>query len=110
MINRKGWFYIGFFALLLAGFYFFVFRDYNFSRSKLGVINPDVPDFHFVSQDGKPFSEKNIEDKVYVTEFFFTTCPGMCPKMNVNMRRIYDAYKNEKEFLILSHTSMPETD
>ena len=109
-MKHKSWFYIGFFAVLLIVFYLFVFSDYNFSDSKLAVINPSVPDFSFVSQDSQPFTQKNIENKVYVAEYFFTTCKGICPKMNANMRRVYDAYKDEKEFLIVSHTCMPETD
>jgi protein SCO1 len=110
MKNKMLWLYLGFFALLLAGFYFFLFRDYNFSDSKLAVINPSIPAFSFLNQDGKTISEKTTADKVYVAEYFFTTCKGICPKMNANMRRVFDAYKNEKDFLILSHTCMPETD
>ena len=109
-MTKKAWFYIGFFALLLGGFYFFVFYDYDFSQSKLKVINPEVPAFAFTDQDGKPVSRNNTDDKVYVAEYFFTTCKGICPKMNANMRRVFDAYKDEKDFLILSHTCMPETD
>jgi protein SCO1 len=51
-----------------------------------------------------------VEDKVYVVEYFFTTCKGICPIMNANMRRVYEAYKDEPGFMILSHTCMPETD
>lgn len=96
--------------LLLVVFYAFVFHDYNFSASNLKVINPAVPAFQFTSQDGKLISQKTTDDKVYVAEYFFTTCKGICPRMNTNMRRIYDAYKDEKDLLILSHTCMPETD
>lgn len=110
MKKNRLWIYIIFFAILLGGFYYFVFKDYNFSESKLAVINPSVPDFSFINQDGKPFSQKNIEDKVYVAEYFFTTCKGICPKMNTNMRKLYDAFKDEKDFVIVSHTCMPETD
>ena len=104
------WVYLVFFAVLLAGFYFFVFRDYHFNDSKLAVINPALPDFSFINQDGKPVSQKTTADKVYVADFFFTTCKGICPKMNANMRRVFDKYKQEKDFLIISHTCMPETD
>ncbi len=110
MKKNRLWIYIIFFAILLGGFYYFVFKDYNFSESKLAVINSSVPDFSFINQDGKPFSQKNIEDKVYVAEYFFTTCKGICPKMNTNMRKLYDAFKDEKDFVIVSHTCMPETD
>ena len=109
-MKNKILFYIIFFAVLLAVFYAFVFKDYNFSASTLKVINPGIPPFSFTNQDGKIVSQRNTDDKVYVAEFFFTTCKGICPKMNTNMRRVYDAYKNEKDFLILSHTCMPETD
>ena len=109
-MNKKWWLYIGFFLLLLGGFYAFVFNDYDFSASKLKVINAAVPAFSFINQDGKIITQKNTDDKVYVAEYFFTTCKGICPKMNTNMRRIFDAYKDENNFLILSHTCMPEVD
>ncbi len=109
-MNKKWWIYIGFFLLLLGGFYAFVFNDYDFSASKLKVINAAVPAFSFINQDGKIITQKNTDDKVYVAEYFFTTCKGICPKMNTNMRRIFDAYKDENNFLILSHTCMPEVD
>ena len=69
-----------------------------------------MPAFSFTNQDGKTITQKNTDDKVYVAEYFFTTCKGICPKMNANMRRVFEAYKNEPDFLILSHTCMPETD
>ncbi len=55
-------------------------------------------------------TENDVKGKVYVTEFFFTTCPGICPKMNTNMRMVYDKFKNENNFLILSHTVDPDKD
>ena len=61
-------------------------------------------------QDGKQVTEKDVEGKVYVAEYFFTTCKGICPDMNNNMRIVYDALKDENDFYILSHTSDPETD
>jgi protein SCO1 len=107
---KKWMIYVGFFVALLICFWFAIFKDYDFSASKLGVINADVKDFSFISQNGDTITQRQIEDKVYVAEYFFTTCKGICPKMNANMRRVYDAYKNEENFVILSHTCMPETD
>lgn len=107
---KKIWLYVGFFVLLLGGFYAFVFKGYDFTASKLGVIVDEVPEFSFVNQNGKTISQGNTDGKVYVTEYFFTTCKGICPKMNANMRRIFDAYKNEPGFMIVSHTCMPEVD
>ncbi|MEX0636821.1 MAG: SCO family protein [Ferruginibacter sp.] len=110
MKKKIWWIYLGFFALLLGGFYFFFFQDYDFSASKLAVINPEVPEFKFTDQNGRAISNRDTDDKVYVAEYFFTTCAGICPKMNANMRRVYDLYKDQPNFMILSHTCMPEVD
>jgi protein SCO1 len=103
-------FYSSFFVVLIVVFLYFVYKDEDLSKSLLPVINADVENFSFINQDGKLISEKNVEGKVYVAEYFFTTCKGICPKMNANMRRVFDKYKDEPNFLILSHTCMPETD
>ena len=102
--------YGGFFVTLVLAFWYFVFKDEDLSRSTLTVINSDVPDFSFINQDGKHFTGKDVDGKVYVVDFFFTTCKGICPRMNANMRRVYDEYKEEPGFMIISHTCMPETD
>jgi protein SCO1 len=108
---RKKWlFYLGFFAILLIVFYIFLFRIADFSKSDLAIINDNVQDFSFTTQHGKTLTQRDVEGKVYVAAYFFTTCKGICPKMNANMRLVYDAYKNEPGFAILSHTCMPETD
>jgi protein SCO1/2 len=109
-MKKKIWIYLGFFALLLTGFYIFIFKDYDFSASKLDVIVEEVPAFSFTNQDGKTINQSNTDGKVYVAEYFFTTCKGICPPMNANMRRVFDAYKSEPNFMILSHTCMPEID
>ncbi len=109
-MSKKLWLYVVFFALLLLGFYLAVFRDYDFSKSNLAVRIDNVQDFSFVNQNGKMISNREVEGKVYAAEYFFTTCKGICPKMNANMRRVYDVFKNDSGFAILSHTCMPETD
>jgi protein SCO1/2 len=108
--NKRILIYVGFFVLLLGAFYLLLFRDYDFSKSFLIVRNDNVEDFSFVNQDGKKITQREVEDKVYVVEYFFTTCKGICPKMNANMRRVFDAFKDEPGFMIISHTCMPETD
>lgn len=110
MRKKKLFIYLGFFIVLLLTFLFVVFKDHDFSASKLAVINPSVGEFSFTDQNGKKFSQTNTEGKVYVAEYFFTTCAGICPKMNANMRRVWDEYKEKENFLILSHTCMPEVD
>ncbi len=109
-MSKKLLLYVVFFALLLGAFYLMVFSDYDFSKSNLVVRNADVNDFSFINQNGKKITQREVEGKVYVAEYFFTTCKGICPIMNANMRRVYDAFKDEPDFMILSHTCMPETD
>lgn len=99
-----------FFSVLIVTFVYFVYKDEDLSKSLLPVLNDNVQDFSFTNQDGKQLTEANVEGKVYVAEYFFTTCKGICPIMNANMRRVFDKYKDEPNFLILSHTCMPETD
>ena len=112
MTKRNKWIliYVGFFIVLLGVFYLLLFNDYDFSKSNLMVRNDNVADFSFINQEGKKITEREVEGKVYVVEYFFTTCKGICPKMNANMRRVYDAFKDEPGFMIISHTCMPETD
>jgi protein SCO1 len=112
MTKRNKWIliYVGFFIVLLGVFYLLLFNDYDFSKSNLMVRNDNVENFSFINQDGKKITERSVEDKVYVAEYFFTTCKGICPIMNANMRRVYEAFKDEPGFMILSHTCMPETD
>jgi protein SCO1/2 len=109
-MKRKWLIYVVFFVLLLGVFYWVLLPDFDFSRSKLAVINAKMPYFSFVDQNGGKFTSRETEGKVYVAEYFFTTCSGICPRMNANMRRVYDAFRDHKEFMILSHTCMPETD
>lgn len=109
-MSKKTIFYIVFFTLLLVGFLAVVMKDYDFNASPLAVINPAVPAFSFINQDGKTITQNETDDKVYVVEYFFTTCAGICPKMNANMRRVYDEYKDKNDFMIISHTCMPEVD
>ncbi|MEJ7823635.1 MAG: SCO family protein, partial [Chitinophagaceae bacterium] len=99
----------GFSILLIAAFYFFLFAGTDYYKSKLPVLSY-VKDFTFTDQDGKQLTQRQFEGKVYVSEYFFTTCKGICPKMNANMKIIYDKYKSVPDFAIISHTSMPETD
>lgn len=99
----------GFVVLLMVGFYFFLFAGTDYYKSKLPVLNY-VQDFSFTGQNGNTINQHNVEGKVFVTEYFFTTCKGICPKMNENMKTVFEHFKNDSGFAIVSHTSMPETD
>ncbi len=109
-MGRKGLLYIAFFIALAIGFYWVMTRIIpGYGVVKLPVLNYVRP-FAFTNQDGKHISEKDVEGKVYVAEFFFTTCTSICPKLNNNMKKIYDVYEKREDFIIISHTCDPETD
>ncbi len=101
--------YLVFFVVLVAGFYFFVFKGTDNWKRKLAVISYVKP-FQFTTQEGLPFTDKDMIGKVSVVEYFFTTCKGICPKMNTNMKTIFANFKDEPDFEIVSHTCNPETD
>lgn len=69
-----------------------------------------VPAFSFTDQNGKTISNKDYEDKVYVIEFFFTTCPSICPKMNENLIKIQNTFKDFENFGVASFTINPDHD
>lgn len=96
--------------MLVLGFYFTMSQLIpGFGKSKLAPIGKVMP-FAFTNQDGKTITEKDVAGKVFVAEYFFTTCKNICPVMNGNMKTVYERFKNERNFLILSHTSDPTTD
>lgn len=74
------------------------------------TIYPTIPSFTFINQNGDTVTENSYNNKIYVADFFFTTCPTICPVMKKEMLRVYEAYKNNPEVLILSHTIDPEHD
>lgn len=69
-----------------------------------------IPDFKLTNQNGEIITQKTFENKIYVTDFFFTTCPGICPKMTKNMAMVQEAFKNDDEILLLSHSVTPTKD
>jgi protein SCO1 len=109
-MSKKIWFYICFFLVLIVGFYFMLTRMIP-GYGKVGLPRlSKVQTFSFLDQNGERISNRDVQGKVYVAEFFFTTCLGICPKMNTNLRPVYEKFKNEPDFLILSHTVNPSTD
>ena len=80
------------------------------------LANKDVKEFHKISsfnltnQEGQAVTEKTFNDKIYVADFFFTSCPGICPKMTENMTLLQEEFKADNDVLLLSHSVTPETD
>ncbi len=108
-MSKKAISYLVFFGLLLGGFYYAMIKYTDFEEVKLPVLNTVQP-FVFLRQDSIMAAQKDIRNRVYVAEYFFTTCKGICPKMNKNMKAIYEQFKTDSSFLIVSHTVNPDTD
>lgn len=69
-----------------------------------------IPDFEFINQLGDTITKKTFDNKIYITDFFFTSCPGICPKMTSNMLKIQEEFKDDAEVLLLSHSVTPSID
>lgn len=69
-----------------------------------------VEDFSFINQAGEAVTARNFEGKIYVANFFFVHCSGICPTMRTNLAKIQQAFLDDDEVLLLSHTVRPETD
>lgn len=69
-----------------------------------------IADFSFINQDGEVVTNSSVQGKVYVADFFFTTCPTICPTMKAQMLRVYEEYKDNPNFQILSHSIDPTHD
>jgi len=104
-MSKKGIFYSLFFVVLVSVFYFII-RPWIKRNDSISVVQP----FAFINQDGNIVTNKDVQGKVFVAEYFFTTCRGACPVMNTNMRLVYDEFKDNDNFRILSHTCQPEVD
>lgn len=74
------------------------------------TIYHSIPEFNFTNQNGDIITEETFKDKIYVADFFFTTCPTICPIMKTQMLRVYEKYKDHPDVMILSHTIDPEYD
>ncbi len=69
-----------------------------------------IADFRFVDQDSSEVTNETFKDKIYVADFFFTSCRTICPKMKTQMLRVYESVETDPEVLLLSHTIDPEYD
>jgi protein SCO1/2 len=69
-----------------------------------------IADWKFTDQTGKIISQKDLDGKIYVADFFFTTCEGICPKMSTQMERVAERFKGTELIHFLSHTVKPGED
>jgi len=69
-----------------------------------------IPDFSFLNQDSVAVTNATFAGKAYVADFFFTSCPTICPKVKQQMMRLYEKYRNDNRLLLLSYTIDPKRD
>lgn len=79
-------------------------------QMKLDTVYTNVKPFQFVDQDSNLIDHSTIDGKVYVTDFFFTSCPTICPKMKQQMLRVYNEFEDESDLVLLSHSIDPVRD
>ena len=113
--------YLILFAILLLPtivYLFFVKGEHNFAHLPFitytdengEVINREAPEFSFINQDSIRINNGDLEGKIYLVDFFFTSCPSICPIMTANLMKIQDRFSHYDEFMIVSHTVDPERD
>ena len=99
-------------AVLVMGLIYFLSVAFG-NKTKLPVLGEPghiAGAFSFLNQNGETVTEKSVRNKVTVVEYFFTSCPSICPVMNGNLKEVYDKFKTNPGFMILSHTVDPERD
>lgn len=79
-------------------------------KQVVDTIYQTIPDFKFVNQYGDTITQNSLKGNIYVADFFFTTCPSICPIMHRNMLKVYNDFKNVPDFKIISHTIDPKHD
>ncbi len=69
-----------------------------------------IPGFQFTDQNGQKVTEKTVEGKIYVADFFFTACPGICKRLTTHLKIVQDSFQTDNRVLLLSHSVTPEND
>lgn len=102
--------YIGIsFIVLLFGIWTVKELRERYNKNELDVLG-NVPSFSLIDQNNKKITNEDYKGKVYVVEFFFSSCPSICPRMNQNMLKLQDAFYGNLNFGIASITIDPEND
>lgn len=81
----------------------------NESSDEYDIIHT-IDGFSFQNQEGKLITQKDTDGKIYIANFFFSICPGVCPKMTNNLHLVQEEFRRNKNVMILSHTVMPWVD
>ena len=127
IIKRYRVFFIAMFIVSVSAIYLFynaLIPTKSLPIYGPSLVNPELADtavqhvgrthrignFSFINQNGTTITQDSFKGKIYVADFFFTTCGSICPKMTKNMGLIQEAFLNEPRVLLLSHTVTPEID
>jgi len=78
--------------------------------SLIGKTEHIVPNFSFIDQNGNIVSEKTVENKIYIVDFFFTSCPSICIDLTNNIKEVQSVFEENDDVLILSHSVDPKVD
>jgi protein SCO1/2 len=78
--------------------------------AKATTLHHSIPAFVFTDQNGETITEKTFANKIYVADFFYTSCPGICKKLSANLTEVQEAFEKDSEVLILSHSVTPDFD
>ena len=84
--------------------------DYDDDGNVVDTIFHTIPEFQFVAHDSSVINSEFVKGKIYVADFFFTSCPSICPKMTRNMEALHNNTKDIDELILLSHTVDPKRD
>ncbi|MDT8346282.1 MAG: SCO family protein [Flavobacteriaceae bacterium] len=125
---KKYYKFFGFFFLVCCVMLYFIYNAIN-TTPKLPVYQPvnmpsslfddekifvkkyhRIADFALVNQNGDTITQEVYQDKIYVADFFFTTCPTICPVMTDHMRILQQHFLEDQQVLLLSHSVTPEID
>lgn len=111
---------VGLFALMILGVFFSCQskkklpflgpKETKEVAGKVDTIYHTIPNFKFINQDSVEVTELDYAGKIYVADFFFTSCPTICPKMKTQMLRIYQRYLTNSNIKFLSHSIDPDYD
>ena len=87
-----------------------IYGPKSLAENGIDTIYHSIPYFEFINQLGEKVTSKDYEGKIYVADFFFATCPTICPKMAVHMLELQKHFYDRNDFGLLSHTINPEHD
>jgi len=74
------------------------------------TIQYTIEPFEFLNQNNQKINNNKLKDHIYIADFFFTSCPSICPKVRIEMLKIYDAFKDNDQVKLVSHTLDPRND